>query len=397
MNKKVDWSEELSPDEWLALFVQAEAHHVLPLIFEAVCGCAAAGRASEALFVRFRQRTVSQVVQQTVRTHDFLRLNEALRARGLRPLAVKGIICRALYPNPDCRPSGDEDVLIGREAFEACSRAMCEAGMESAGSASEASDSYEVPYRKPGSPLYIELHKELFSSDSEAYGDLNRFFEDALDNGVELEIQGTPVLTMEPTQHLLYLICHAFKHFMHSGFGIRQICDIALFARHYGESLRWDYLMDCCREIHAEYFALALFRIGRIRLGVDIELPAAWETMPESEVDELPLLEDVLAGGIYGSSSRGRLHSSTVTLDAVSADKRGRRATPLLKSLFPSAKYLAGRYPYLKRYPALLPLAWAQRVLHYRREMAAAKTGRSSSLEIGKARVALMRAYRIIR
>lgn len=35
---------------------------------------------------------------------------------------------------------------------------------------------------------------------------------------------------MNASDHLFYLICHALKHFYHSGFGIRQVCDILLFA-----------------------------------------------------------------------------------------------------------------------------------------------------------------------
>ena len=390
-NEKVQWSDDMLVDDWMALFQQAEKHHVLPLIFEAVYDCSAAQLVPPELMMQFRQRAVRQVTMQTIRTRDFLRLNKALRGRELRPLAVKGIICRELYPNPDYRVSGDEDVLIGWDAFEACHKAMLEEGMQLSQPDENWQDSYEVPYGKLNSPLYIELHKEMFSHTSEAYGDWNRYFEDAIKNGVDMNIYGTPVLTMEPTQHLFYLICHAFKHFMHSGFGIRQVCDIVLFAQHYGKEIRWDYMMTHCREINAEYFAAALFRMGTNYLGVTVALPNEWVAL---NVDELPLLEDLLAGGIYGGSSMGRQHSSNVTLNAVSANKTGKKAAPLMKSLFPTAKYLESRYPYLKKYPVLLPVAWVQRVVNYRKEMAAED---NNSLEIGNARVELMRKYRIIK
>ncbi|MGX8715932.1 MAG: hypothetical protein ACSW8A_09305 [Lachnospiraceae bacterium] len=40
-------------------------------------------------------------------------------------------------------------------------------------------------------------------------------------------------------------------------------------------------------------------------------------------VDEMPFLEDVLKGGIYGSSSEDRLHSANITLGTVEAERTG--------------------------------------------------------------------------
>ena len=44
---------------------------------------------------------------------------------------------------------------------------------------------------------------------------------------------------MTLTDHLLYLILHALKHFLYSGFGIRQVCDIALFSERYRDEIDW--------------------------------------------------------------------------------------------------------------------------------------------------------------
>lgn len=52
---------------------------------------------------------------QTMRTNEFLELNKKLHAAGVRPLVVKGIICRNLYPQPDYRRFGDEDVLVSAD------------------------------------------------------------------------------------------------------------------------------------------------------------------------------------------------------------------------------------------------------------------------------------------
>jgi hypothetical protein len=59
---------------------------------------------------------------------------------------------------------------------------MLEMGMQT--TETNPADAFEVPYRKAGSPLYIELHKQLFAPESDAYADLNRFFEGAFERTV---------------------------------------------------------------------------------------------------------------------------------------------------------------------------------------------------------------------
>ena len=62
----------------------------------------------------------------------------------------------------------------------------------------------------------IELHRRLFDSAEDAHDDLNRFFSDLK----PVEIDG--FLAMPPHEHLLYLILHAYKHFVGCGIGLRQ-------------------------------------------------------------------------------------------------------------------------------------------------------------------------------
>ena len=391
--------EDLSPEQWEQLMAQARAHNVLPMIYEAVCRLPSLVRNHPALMAEAKQAAFHTIVAQTMKTGEFLALERVLLSAGIRPLVVKGIICRQLYPQPDARDSSDEDLLICPEDFDLCHAVMIGFGMETSTEPEKISYSYEVPYGKRGSPLYIELHKSLFPPESDAYGDFNRFFENIHERAVEVEVDGVPIRTMAPTDHLFYLICHAFKHFLHSGFGIRQVCDIVLYANAYGSRINWPKVVANCRAIHANGFCAALFRIGEKHLTLDADracLPPVWR---EADVDETLMLRDLLSGGLYGDSDLSRKHSSAITLDAVAAQKQGRRARGgLMASLFPSFSRMATRFPYLNRFPWLLPAAWVQRILRYRREARhTADNHAADSLKIGKERVEMMRAYGIIK
>jgi hypothetical protein len=396
--EKPVFDREIPPEEWEVLFQMARIHNVLPLMFEAVYASPSA-QAAQPLLASVKRPVMRQVVMQTMQTTEFLALNKLLQSAGIRPLVVKGMICRNLYPQPDHRPSGDEDVLIPPERYEECHRLLTEFGMQTTVLPEEAGDAYEVPYTKAGSPLYIELHKHLFPPQSDAYGDMNRFFEDIQDRAVAEEIQGHTIYTLAPTDHLFYLICHAFKHFLHSGFGIRQVCDIVLYANRYGGQLDWIQILENCKAIHAEKFAAALFQIGGNYLVFDpgrAMYPEAWQQI---QVDEMPMLEDLLCGGLYGDSSMSRKHSSTITLDAVAAQKQGRKAkNSVIASVFPSAASLENRYPYLKKHPYLLPAAWCSRLVHYARESSQSEDNNASeALRIGSERVELMKTYGILK
>lgn len=398
-NEKVAWENGMEPGEWIALFNLAEAHHVLPMIYEAVYNCPAAQNIAPQFFSPYKSRTVQAVTLQTIKTCEFLKLMGKLREAGIKPLVVKGIICRNLYHQPDHRLSSDEDVLILPEQFPVCHTIMVEDGMFLMEPEQDIYNAYEISYRKKNSPLYIELHKSLFPPESDAYGEFNQFFEGAFDRAVEENIQNDIVFTMGYTDHLFYLICHAFKHFLHSGFGIRQVCDIILFANRYGSEIDWKLVRRQCRKIHAELFTAALFRIGQKYLAFNPDeacYPEEWRSI---QVDETLMLEDLLSGGVYGGAEMSRKHSSTMTLNAVAANKQGKKkGIPVLKTLFPSAKNLEQNYPYLKKYPYLLPAAWIKRILRYGKELGAVSDNSASeAVRIGNQRIKLLKEYGIIK
>lgn len=372
--------DEVAPEQtdWAALFTLARQQKLLPMIFPTARGA----QADPALYAATKQQVISQVLTQTRRSAEFAALYGSLRAAGLHPLVVKGQLCSPLYPLRDHRISGDDDLLIPEEEFFPCHNALLAAGLQTDCPADELAGVDEVTYTKANSPLRIELHRRLFDPRDE----LEHFFVDI----PPVECSG--FLTLPPHEHLLYLILHAYKHFTGSGIGLRQFCDIALWARAYYEEIDWPLLARQCAAVRAAVFASAVFAIGRDRLGIDLPLPDPWGSAPDPE----PLLRDALCGGIYGSNDLARLHSSTLTRSALRADRIGRSATPLA-ALFPGRRYMQRQYPYVKKLPLLLPVAWVQRLTRYLREQQAAPDNTpAASLQLAKERIELLRAYDVI-
>ena len=371
--------------DWPAIFTLANQQKLLPILFEAVRKTPAA-EGNAALFAVTKQQVIGQVLNQTVRSAEFADLYHKLRAAGLHPVVVKGQLCSRLYPLKDHRISADDDLYIPDAEFVACHEQLLANGLTTDTPVDELATVDEVTYTKKDSPLYIELHRHLFDSSEDAHDELNHFFTDI--QPVEID----SFLAMPPHEHLLYLILHAYKHFVRSGIGLRQFCDIGLWAREYHVEIDWQRLHDQCASVHAATFATAAFRIARDYLGIEFDLPTPWN----ASIDVEPLLHDTLCGGVYGSNDYTRLHSSTVTLNAVKASRTGEKSS-VLSTVFPKREYLEHRYPYLKKRPYMLPVAWVQRIAHYASEkQSGADNSASGSIKLAKERIELMKQYGIM-
>lgn len=390
-HESVNWTQAISEDEWKKLFQMSQEQNVLPMIYDAVFQCQSISALPSEMLHQLRMQVVRDVSIQTIKTAEFLKLYAFLADKGLHPIVMKGIVCRQLYPVPDNRPSSDEDLLIEENLYDQYHSAFLQADMVLA-NPKQNLNAFEIPYGRKGMPLYIELHKKPFPPDSDAYGDLNAYFKDVFQTSVDVPVEKVLVRTMDPDHAVLYLICHAFKHFLHSGVGIRQISDIALYTKQYHPDMNW--ILSQCKAFHADIFVLCLYKITVKYFGFQAEDFGLSSDKLES-VQEESLLQDCLLGGVFGDSSLTRKHSSTITLNAVKAKKSNGKAN-LFRSVFPSGKDLVGRYTYLKDKPYLLPKAWLDRIKHYHRETKGNVSAAKEAVEIGNARVNLLKKYRII-
>ena len=371
------------------LFRLARLHALYPAVYEAVQTAPAYLALPEEERRRRKQQTLQMVISQTQRTFHFLRIYQALLDQGLTPLVVKGLVLRSLYEKPDYRASSDEDLLIRREDFFRVDAALKAMGF-TRDEVEKPQEQHEITFLDNATGVHLEIHMSLFPEQSGAYGRLNREFTQVFDHSVVQTIQGVPIHTLEPTEHMLYLLCHGLKHFLHSGFGIRQLCDMIVFAEAYGEKIDWARVEEATRRQNMYVFWMNLFDIGQRCLGFSWE-KAGLQRPENVDLDSEAMLDDLLCSGIYGKSTENRVHSANITLQAAQS---GHRSAMPLASLFPGLSYMQRSYPYLKRHKWLLPAAWVQRGAGYLRK--AGKQDVSAVLDTGNYRVGLMKKYGII-
>ncbi len=386
------------PEEWQMLWQLAAEQHVLPMAADALLPLYRRSGGADALEAQVRRSVFAGAAEQARRSRAFLQVYRRLMGQGTRPLVVKGILCRRLYPKPDLRSSADEDLLVREEEFADIQKVLMAEGFRRLDE--ESGDMQQVLSWYSGETgLCLELHRSLFAGDSAAYGGLNRFFGGAFSHAVLEPLEDLEVWTLAPEEHLLYLILHSLKHFLHSGFGIRQVCDICLFALSHGAQIEWNSVFSRLEQAYADVFAANLLEIGRKYLGF-AEYPPELESRLaccEGLLDCDDLLEDLLSGGVFGGNTEERKHSSRITLNAAAAGAQSNSVQRLLRTAFPRRKELTRSYPYLQDCPWMLPAAWVQRLMRYRAENRGCRAAARESISIGERRVALMRKYRVIR
>lgn len=380
MGEKVPSDTQISCEDMNEIIRLAELHRVLPMIYDCVYSVCPYEQAQQE---ELRRRIRLMVLQQTVRTQAFLELYKKLHEQGLEPVVVKGIICRSLYPKADLRFSADEDLLITADESQIYHKALTEFGLRQQVKRSE--DYYETSYFSDDG-LHLEVHTSLFPADIGYFDEFNSIFAHATDSREYTEINSVRVRTLPATDHLIFLILHALKHFVHSGVGIRQVCDIIMLAQH-SDDIDWTRVSSVMSRLNAEGFAAGMFAIGKEYLGFDYELAGYPKKLSELCVDTELLLRDILCAGVYGGSSMSRRHSAGITFDAV----KGQRHS-LARRLFPVGDGLDARYNYAKKNPMLLPVAWVHRIVKYMEQVGTQDNNTpSESLRTGKERIELLR------
>lgn len=372
LDRQIMENPGLTEKEWEEILNLSVGQSLMPLVFEAVYPFL-----SETLEKRYRSAAITWIMKQAQATDEFLRTCRSLQEKGIEPLVFKGIVCRNAYSLPDWRVSGDEDIYVPRDQYICLHSALRELGYT--GREPNFRSEHETVYH--GKALDIEGHWDLFPHETRLWDQINTLTEDMMRRAVFTEIDGSRILTPEPTDHMVYLLLHTMKHFSLSGVGIRQICDIAVWSRAY--PIEWDRVRDTLKAVGGLKFTQAVLDAGCRYFGM--ELPGGWE-----RTDSEDLILDALEGGVFGQSSEDRLHSASIT--SAEGSTGHHTSLNILKAVFPNRQVMEINYPWISKSGLLLPVGWGVRLFQY-----AKKIGKESSplrsIKIGTERVKLLKEY----
>lgn len=345
--------------DWTYLVKLSKDHNLLPVFMEGASRYFS--YISRLEYDRETKECLAVVAGQVRRTSAFLRVYEAFNDAGLHPIVMKGLICRELYGRlADHRPSGDEDILIRPCEYEKAKNVLIANGYVAefeVQTEAQLEQVQEISFIHPKEKLHIELHLNPMGRENAALSHMSDCFSNVFEKYREVEISGVKVRTMSHQDHLLFLILHAFKHFIGGGFGIRQMLDLLLYQEHYGKEIDLEELSRILRSFQTDVFWSDLIHIGNSYFGF---------CLPNSYAQNCPddLLIDMISCGVFGNKTQVQETAGKTMILATGnyiKNKRSNSVVMVLKSIFPSKAYMLKYSPYLEEKPWLVPVAWVRR------------------------------------
>ncbi|MCD8380513.1 MAG: nucleotidyltransferase family protein [Lachnospiraceae bacterium] len=375
--------------DWTSVFGEAVNQNLLPLIYNAASDYPGFSEFDEA-HPENMMHTVKMVSAQAQRTSAFLALYRAFLEAGISPIVVKGIVCRSLYGElQDFRLSGDEDILIEPKDFEAVDEVLNAHGYHTDEVADrDMATVQEVTFCNEETGLTVEVHLNPFGESNPVRSKMNMWFRDSFASAEALEMEGVQLRVLSPTENLLFLLFHAFKHFLAAGMGVRLVLDALLYMEKYSDCVDWKDIIRALEDVRATTFAADLIAIGNKYLGFDLAIEGLNQPVSPDE-----LLEDMLLRGTFGVSTQIDADVARFTELAVEG-KRGSKITDTFYLIFPSWDQWKSFKPYLVDRPWMLPVEWFRRVGRYLRKRKAVDL--SESRRIAERRIELMKRYGVV-
>ena len=204
----------------------------------------------------------------------------------IRTYVLKGAVVSECYPNPNHRTSVDLDCFLkssdnGVDAWEKGNKLAEKAGYK------VRRDYYKnSTWILPG--LTVENHRWLTPfRGNKKLAALEKLFQSMLFEDADTSFfEGTALYRPPVMVSALFLIEHAYSHFLHEGLTWRHVLDWMLFSRAHKEEIDWPQLDAWIDEFGFRKFYNSYYQNGRLLLG-------------EIEEKELSLVDKMMLEDIW--------------------------------------------------------------------------------------------------
>lgn len=282
------------------------------------------------------QSTIKSLVQVSC----LKELEKRFETEAIYYQVLKGSVLKKIYPAHEMREMSDIDVMIYDENLDRAKKVVEEIGF----TLYESVKHHDIYMKAPF--LIIELHHALYDKDV----DKNQY--EYFKKGKQLieKVGNKFALQFGTEDFYVYLIAHMAKHFYETGCGIRNVIDVYLYRQFYEPT--WD---EAIIAAELEKCGLTIFE-SRIHT-----LAQVWLGGQTPDVFSQMLFDYMVDCGIYGKGEYG-IWGQFAMLNK--KDNINYQSYAKWWYYFPPKSYVERDYPWIKKYPFLLVVAWGIRAVH---------------------------------
>lgn len=276
-------------------------------------------------------------------------ISHELETQGIWYMPLKGSILKDWYPKPGMREMADNDILFDPSGREQVREIFQNRGYKTISFRKGNHDVYEK------APIYnFEMHVSLFHG---TYKELTKQYENVKER--LLPVDGTAYqFAFTPEDFYVFVLAHAYKHYSHSGTGIRTLADIYVMNRHLGDIMDRDEVEQKLTQLgiaeyeqHSRVLAEKLF--SAVRPLAEIELT-------EDEKGMLLYYCDATTYGTVDNRVNNRLHELQENSENI---KLWTKVKYCCVRLFPERDFCKYAYPFVYKHPWTLPFFWVWRIV----------------------------------
>ena len=257
----------LSVEDWRALENLANEHGLLGVMLDGVEKLPRELRPEKKAIIQSIGRLIQSEQQYVVQEHAATEMALLLHQHGIRTYVLKGAVVAECYPRPEHRRSVDMDCFLlpeegAEDVWENGNRVV-----EDAGFLVDRSFYKNSAFHLPG--LAVENHRFMtpFRGNTRMKR-LERLLQAMIaEDAGEDRFEGTWMYRPPVMVSALFLIEHAYSHFLHEGLTWRHVLDWAMFSRRHREEMDWGAFDGMVDEYGFRKFYDSYCRLGRFLIG----------------------------------------------------------------------------------------------------------------------------------
>lgn len=253
--------------DWPALHTLAEQQGLLAVVMDGIDKIPSACRPQKKNILQWIGMTIQQESQYAIQQKAEAEMALLFHSKGIRTYVLKGAVVSECYPKPEHRTSVDIDCFLAAESgtedvWEKGNLVMEENGFD------VSRDFYKnSTFFLPG--LTVENHRYLTPwRGNKTLKKLETLLQRYLreDKG-EDRFDGTWLCRPPVMVSALFLIEHAYSHFLHEGLTWRMVLDWQMFSRRHRDEIDWQEFQARVDEFGFRRFYDSFSRLGKYLVG----------------------------------------------------------------------------------------------------------------------------------